>query len=192
MVLCPGCKRHIFAKETSCPFCGVAVVASQNARAASRSLPPDLSRAELYAIGAAMAVSVAAAGCSSPTVVHNPDEAQTVDTNAVPGGNGSASGTGSSNGSSSSGGADHPLEVAGDPDSNQNDQVVASDPAEEERKRQELIRKKQEEQRRLQVEEQRRWQEQRFRNRPPCGGPKGPCPPYGCVFPDEACDVVRA
>jgi hypothetical protein len=30
------------------------------------------------------------------------------------------------------------------------------------------------------------------RNRPPCGGPKGPCPPYGCVCPDEACDVVRA
>jgi hypothetical protein len=30
------------------------------------------------------------------------------------------------------------------------------------------------------------------RNRPPCGGPKGPCPPYGCVFPDEACDIVVA
>jgi hypothetical protein len=26
---------------------------------------------------------------------------------------------------------------------------------------------------------------------PPCG-PCTPCPPYGCVFPDEACDVVRA
>lgn len=36
------------------------------------------------------------------------------------------------------------------------------------------------------------WDGDRRRHRPPCGGPKGPCPPYGCVFPDEACDVVRA
>lgn len=191
MVLCPGCKRHIFAKETSCPFCGLAVTALPTAQPASRALPPELSRAERYAIGAAMAVSVATAGCSSPTVVHNPDEIRTVDTNAGPSGDGTSGGTSVSNGSSSSGGASNQLEVAGDPDPNENNQVVASDPDEQERRRQEILRKKQEEQQRLQLEQQRRWQEERWRNRPPCG-PNGACPPYGCVFPDEACDVVRA
>jgi hypothetical protein len=180
MVLCPGCKRHVFAGETACPFCGVGF-ASTNPVVAP-SVGPELSRAQRYVVGAAMAVSVAAVGCSSPTVVRNPDEVSnvTVDVNKTQ--------------------SDHKsnqvLEVARDPNPTENHVVAVDDEAarqqrEEAARRQreeELIKRKEEEQRRLQqLEDQELLRGNRWHRS--CSN--GVCPPYGCVFPDEACDVVR-
>lgn len=168
MVLCPGCKRHVFAGESACPFCGVGFASTNPAVAPT--VGSDLSRAQRYVVGAAMAVSVAAVGCSSPTVVRNPDEAGdvTVDVNHTQ--------------------SDHQqresLEVARDP--NQTEHVLAEDDAQ----RQERLRREEEQRRRQQQLQRDEEQRQRWERR---GNPcvNGVCPPYGCVFPDESCDIVR-
>ena len=178
MVLCHACKRHIFAKESSCPFCGVLPTApTALSPTQPRPMATELSRAERYAIGAAMAVSVATAGCSSPTTVHNADEIRTVDVNTTPDGSGASGDTGAGNGSNND------LEVARDPQGNE---TQLADPEAERRRREELEQRRRDEALRRQKDEQPPF----WHNRPPCQG--NICPPYGCVFPDEACDVVRA
>ena len=167
MVLCPGCKRHVFAAEPACPFCGVGF-ASTNA-SATPAIASELSRAQRYVVGAAIAASVATAGCSSPTVVHNPNDLGnvTVDVNET----------------QSERTHRESLEVARDP--NRDDNTLA---AEEAARREQAERaQREEEQRRLQQQQQQRqhWHQ---------GGGScvnGVCPPYGCVFPDEACDTIR-
>lgn len=133
----------------------------------------DLSRAQRYVVGAAIAMSVAAVGCTSPTVVRNPDEAGdvTVDVNNV----------------DSNRQQRESLEVARDP--NQTDTVVTNDDALRRQQQEEQARR--EEERRRQLQQQQEWEERnRWRNR---GNQcvNGVCPPYGCVFPDEACDIIR-
>jgi hypothetical protein len=131
----------------------------------------DLSRAQRYVVGAAIAASVAAAGCSSPTVVRNPDEVGDVTVDV--------------NNTQSDRQSRGKLEFAQDP--NQDDDALAREEAF--RREQAERAKREEEQRRLQQQEE--WEERnRWRHRNPCSN--GVCPPYGCVFPDEACDVVRA
>jgi hypothetical protein len=171
MVLCSACKRHVFAGERACPFCGLAF--SSTAHPPAPSVAPDLSRAQRYVVGAAIAATVATAGCSSPTVVHNPNELGnvTVDVNE----------TQSDRSSRES------VEVARDP--NRDDNALAEEEAAR-RREEERARQEREEQQRLQLERQREWEERnRWRHRNPCVN--GVCPPYGCVFPDEACDIVR-
>jgi membrane protein involved in colicin uptake len=133
----------------------------------------DFSRAQRYVVGAAIAVSVAAVGCSSPTVVRNPDEAGDVTVDV--------------NNTDSNRQQRESLEVARDP--NQTDALASDEEAR--RREQEEQARRQEEQRRLQLQQQQEWEERnRWRNR---GNPcvNGVCPPYGCVFPDEACDIIR-
>ncbi len=172
MVLCPGCKRHVFAGEQACPFCGIGFVSAQAAPAPS--IGPELSRAQRYVVGAAMAASIATAGCSSPTVVRNPDDARdvTVDVNET----------------QREKEQRQSLEVARDP--NGDDQALAD---------QEAARREQEERARREAEQRQKKQHdligddgndwRQHRQHHECVN--GVCPPYGCVFPDEACDIVR-
>lgn len=171
MVLCPACKRHVFAGEIACPFCGIGF--SHAALPSAPAASPELSRAQRYVVGAAIAASMATASCSSPTVVHNPDELGNVTVDV--------------NDTQTDRNSKESLEVARDPDGNDDNAL-----AEEEARRAEAERRRrEEEQRRLQLQEQQEWEERnRWRHR---GGQcvNGVCPPYGCVFPDEACDIVR-
>lgn len=166
MVLCPGCKRHVFSGETACPFCGIGF-ASTNA-ASANPVASELSRAQRYVVGAAIAASIATAGCSSPTVVHNPDEVGnvTVDVNET----------------QLERQQRDSLEVASG-DNNIADEEAA--------RREQEERARREEQRRLQQQQQQQqWRDrERWENRHPCVN--GVCPPYGCVFPDETCDTFR-
>lgn len=137
-------------------------------------------------MGAAIAASVATAGCSSPTVVHNADEVQqvTVDMNKT---------QVNANNTQTEQTKKEPLEVAADPNPTENT-VVASDPDTTQKvdplvARREKARREAEERRLQQQMEQEMEQRDRWRNRHPCTN--GVCPPYGCVFPDESCDVLR-
>lgn len=183
MVLCSACKRHIFARETACPFCGYGIRSDAKKAQEARALAPELSRGERYAIGAAIAVSMTTSACSSPTTIHHPDDlnrVDVVDVNAGPNGNTNTQNTQTTQGSG------NVLEVATDPDPNAN--TVAADDARERQRLEEQRRREEEERRRqeqLQLQREEHW-----RHRPPCHG--NVCPPYGCVFPDEACDIVRA
>src|SRR5262245_9533639 len=141
MILCPACQRHLFAGEASCPFCGLAL-APEPARAQEPDTWPELSRAQRYAIGAAIAVSIAGTGCGGT---------QTTDTTNPSGGTTNPSG-GTTNA------------VAGPAEGEQDAGVSGHKDTDE-------------------LEWRRRGN--------PCT-PEGLCPPYGCVFPDEECDIVRA
>ncbi len=171
MVLCSGCKRHVFASESACPFCGIGF-ASTNA-SVTPTMGSELSRAQRYVVGAAIAASVATAGCSSPTVVHNPNDLGnvTVDVNET----------------RADRQARESLEVARDP--NGGDNTLANEEAAR-REQQERARREEEERRLLQQQEE--WQRRNgWRHQGGGGCQNGVCPPYGCVFPDEACDVFR-
>ncbi len=169
MVLCPACKRHVFAAEPACPFCGIGF--AQSAHPGAPPVAPELSRAQRYMVGAAIAASVATASCGSPTVVRNPDELGnvTVDVNETH--------------------ADRrrkdSLEIAND----QEQQLLAEQEAR--RLEAERLRREEEERQRKQLDEDNNvdWRERRWRKGGGCQN--GVCPPYGCVFPDEAYDVVR-
>jgi len=169
MVLCPGCKRHVFAGEPACPFCGIGFASTNTS--VTPGMGSELSRAQRYVVGAAIAASVATAGCSSPTVVQNPNDVGnvTVDVNETQADRGTRK----------------TLEVARDP--NGDDNTLANEEAA--RRAQQERARREEEQRRLQqqqLEDRDRWRHQ--------GGGScvnGVCPPYGCVFPDEACDVFK-
>lgn len=171
MVLCPGCKRHVFAGESACPFCGIGFASTM--APAVPQIAGELSRAQRYVVGAAIAASVATAGCSSPTVVHNPNEVGnvTVDVNET----------------QSERSGKESLEVARDP--NRDDNALADEDAAR-REQEERARRQEEERRRLELQRQRELEENgnRWRHRQCVNNV---CPPYGCVFPDEACDVVR-
>jgi hypothetical protein len=174
MILCPTCRRHLFAGEAKCPFCGVALTAEVR----GSSPPPlssDLSRAQRYAIGTALAVSVAGAGCGpGPTIVRAP--ATSVEQSATP-----IVDTDTPDPETTNPDETDPFATASDskkttvatdpdPDDSRKKVVPPHDPIDT---------------------QQDGW---RNRRRSQCvQSPKGiVCPPYGCVFPDEACDIVRA
>lgn len=175
MVLCPGCKRHVFAGEPACPFCGIGFAST--APAPMPAIGAEFSRAQRYVVGAALAATVATAGCSSPTVVRNPDEVGnvTVDVNDTQGDRDQRKS----------------LEFATDP--NNDEARIAEERARREREEQERRNRKDrvmhdddenDDRRNDEWERRRRWEEgHRCVN--------NVCPPYGCVFPDEACDTVR-
>ncbi len=163
MVLCPGCKRHVFAGEPACPFCGIGFASTASTPAPAMSA--ELSRAQRYVVGAAIAATVATAGCSSPTVVRNPDEVGnvTVDVNETQRERDDAK----------------KLEFASDP--NQNDDEIARRKRERDRVMHDVDENDKQND---EWERRRRWEEgHRCVN--------NVCPPYGCVFPDEACDTLR-
>ncbi|MDI1448881.1 hypothetical protein [Polyangium sp. 6x1] len=121
MVLCPSCKRHVFPRETACPFCGLGI--STEPGAPPPAVAPETSRAQRYLVGAAIAATVAvAAGCTSKPA-QDPNDVQA---------------------------------------------------------QEELARQRQRE-----IEQR----EERHQGGGPCIDNN--CPPYGCVFPDEACDILR-
>lgn len=161
MVLCPGCKRHVFAGEPACPFCGIGFASTASAPAPAMSA--ELSRAQRYVVGAAIAATVATAGCSSPTVVRNPDEVGnvTVDVNETQRERDDA----------------QKLEFASDPNQSEEE-------ARRKREKETVILKDATDDERHKEWERRRWERGHS-----CSN--GVCPPYGCVFPDEACDTLR-
>jgi hypothetical protein len=123
MILCNACRRHVRSSEPRCPFCNAEPSATNTAEPVSRVR--GLSRAALYAVGAAIATGVTAGGCASTT---GGTDAQ----------------------------ADVASESASDADTTQD--VQSTDDTVDVSTQPDTI----------------------------C------CPPYGCVFPDEACGVVTA
>jgi hypothetical protein len=64
---CPACARHVRVDEASCPFCGTSLPEAFHVRPVPRAPPGRLSRAALYALGAAGTVSASIACGSTPT-----------------------------------------------------------------------------------------------------------------------------
>jgi hypothetical protein len=60
---CPACSRHVFVHETRCPFCDGDC--SQQARAPIFAIKAGMSRAQRFAVVAAMAGQTAAIGCNA-------------------------------------------------------------------------------------------------------------------------------
>ena len=60
---CPACSRHVFAHETRCPFC--AGDCSQPARAPIVGIKAGMSRAQRFAVVAAVAGQSALIGCNA-------------------------------------------------------------------------------------------------------------------------------
>jgi hypothetical protein len=67
LAACPSCARHVRVSEASCPFCRTSLPAAFGARPAPRPPPGRLTRAALYALGAAgtMSASIACGSASS-------------------------------------------------------------------------------------------------------------------------------
>lgn len=63
LAVCPGCARHVRVTEVACPFCGLAFDAAFARTPSPRRPVGRLSRAALFAIGSAAAVT--AIDCSS-------------------------------------------------------------------------------------------------------------------------------
>jgi len=63
MILCSACKRHVFSGERECPFCKAGIEEGTN-HSTETGITAAFSRAERYAIGAAVALTFAATGCS--------------------------------------------------------------------------------------------------------------------------------
>lgn len=85
MILCARCKRHVFAGEASCPFCALVFSADAKTSESPVSLGPGLSRAERYALGTAIALTLASTSCKrddGPVV--EPESANTSSINAAP------------------------------------------------------------------------------------------------------------
>ena len=72
MVLCAACKRRVCAAEAKCPFCGRAF-SSDARRLPGAAGSPEVSRAQRYALGAALAATVAGTGCTFTTQPIDPD-----------------------------------------------------------------------------------------------------------------------
>jgi hypothetical protein len=62
LVPCPGCSRHVRAREDACPFCRAALPDEVRSSAPPRRIAARLSRAGLIAAGAT-AAAIAASGC---------------------------------------------------------------------------------------------------------------------------------
>ena len=60
---CPACSRHVFVHETRCPFC--AGDCSQEARAPIFAIKAGMSRAQRFAVVAAVAGQSALIGCNA-------------------------------------------------------------------------------------------------------------------------------
>ncbi len=171
MVLCLVCQRHIFAHETHCPFCASArapgALEAGRASGVDSAGGPGISRAQAYAAGIALATGVAAGCGGSEVPIALPPPEPTVNTQ--------------------SGGK--VMMVAGPAEGGDGNQLAGdgnSNVDQQERERQ-LQRQKE-------LEEQENWMNRRRRSNPCVTDPKTGrvlCPPYGCVFPDEACDVLR-
>jgi hypothetical protein len=144
--LCGGCRRHVRATETTCPFCGAArAPGSPELPAPDLGRPAPRARAQRYVLGAAVVASIGIAKASAST--------------------------GEDAGSNS-------IVVASDPTSapapaSTDEDAGATPPS---------------------LPQEEPWMDQRQGN--PCATVGGccnstvVCPPYGCVFPDEACDIL--
>jgi hypothetical protein len=60
---CPACSRHVFVHETRCPFC--AGDCSQESRAPIFAIQAGMSRAQRFAVVAAVAGQTALLGCNA-------------------------------------------------------------------------------------------------------------------------------
>ncbi|HZO13038.1 MAG TPA: hypothetical protein VFB62_07260 [Polyangiaceae bacterium] len=104
---CPSCERHIHDEETSCPFCGVELVAPPLARPAPRG---HLGRAALLAFGAAL-VSVACGEDTTDTTstssraASNASSVTTTTNTTTGGGEGGTGGRGEGGGVGGGGGS---------------------------------------------------------------------------------------
>ncbi len=69
LIPCRGCSRHVRTSDAACPFCGAALSLQARTRPAPEVPRGHLSRAALFAIGAAAAAAAATAsvGCSGKT-----------------------------------------------------------------------------------------------------------------------------
>ncbi|MDC3952589.1 hypothetical protein [Polyangium jinanense] len=84
MILCSACKRHVFSSEPSCPFCGLELDPAAR-KSKTPALSPEMSRAQRYALGAAMAMTLAGTACKtedSPAV--EPESAENATASAAP------------------------------------------------------------------------------------------------------------
>src|SRR4051812_37293073 len=63
LILCTGCRRHVRETDAACPFCGTNVAGA--AALGSAPFPPGMSRAQMYALGAATALGVACGGANA-------------------------------------------------------------------------------------------------------------------------------
>lgn len=91
LVNCPECARHVRSHEPRCPFCNGAMPA--NAAAVTRTAPAGarLSRAALFALGAASALAACSGSSanqpppeSSPTGVSQPTASPTAANTTTP------------------------------------------------------------------------------------------------------------
>jgi len=62
LVPCPGCSRHVRAREAACPFCQAALPDTVRASSPPRRVVARLSRAGMIAAGAT-AAAIAVTGC---------------------------------------------------------------------------------------------------------------------------------
>ncbi|MDI1450664.1 hypothetical protein [Polyangium sp. 6x1] len=84
MILCAACKRHVFSSEPACPFCGLALSAAAEPSPAPR-VSPEISRAQRYALGAAVALSLAGAACKTEeSSAVEPESADNTTASAAP------------------------------------------------------------------------------------------------------------
>lgn len=85
MILCARCKRHVFASESSCPFCALVFAEDAQTSESPPSWAPRLSRAERYALGTAIALTLASTSCKKDEgPVVEPESANTSSINAAP------------------------------------------------------------------------------------------------------------
>lgn len=78
LVPCPGCSRHVRAREAACPFCRAALSDVVRASSPPRRVVARFSRAGMIAAGAT-AVAIAATGCGGTDVATSDDAATSPD-----------------------------------------------------------------------------------------------------------------
>ncbi len=84
MILCSACKRHVFAVEPACPFCGLGLAPTAR-KPSVPSASPDMSRAQRYALGAAIAMTLAGAACKTEeTTTAEPESVENATASAAP------------------------------------------------------------------------------------------------------------
>ena len=173
MVLCSVCERHFFAHEAACPFCGVSCAqgSSEAGRAAQVGANSGISRAKTYAAGIALATGVVAGCGGSDVPVAMPPPDATVN---LP-----------------SGGGGKVLMVAGPADGQLADSSGEDEETRRRRLEQERRRQQEEEIRLQQLKERDAWERRNTHSCVTDAQGRTVCPPYGCVFPDDACDVLR-
>jgi hypothetical protein len=68
LILCPGCQRHVRSDENRCPFCGTIPAPLEPQESVSTT---GMSRAQVFALGAALATGIAGSVAASPSLHPN-------------------------------------------------------------------------------------------------------------------------